>query len=253
MRKNVVLSLIGFSSFWLASCGSDGGFREATPPTITFEEVSANVEGVTYGEIVEHTFKFRNSGEGNLVVHKVLSDCNCTLGNSTTTDVPPGGMGEIVMQVDTGTLKGFPVGFEAEAKPISVSKEVRVVTNDPRGDIALTISVKVAREFLFSGDHFIDFGTNAGGKGVVRELMIRAVGEAKLLSIRSSDKAVIASLHPVRSETGTLYRIRAEQLAASKGEHRGNLTVSTSSRSLGQLIVPVRGAIVPSSTAVAEN
>jgi hypothetical protein len=52
---------------------SQAGSAESGKPRIAFDEKDFDFGKVETGEQIEHVYKFRNTGDGTLVVHKVRS------------------------------------------------------------------------------------------------------------------------------------------------------------------------------------
>ena len=83
------------------------------------------VEGPIYdwgqayqGEVVEHSFVLKNSGTGRLVVFEVKPACSCTVaGGKEKRELAPGESTELLLRLDTSTLKG------------EVKKETEISTN----------------------------------------------------------------------------------------------------------------------------
>jgi len=68
---------------------------------ITFDEPEFDFGTVNEGEIVEHTFKFTNTGKVPLTVLRARSSCGCTIPEWPEEPIPPGGTGVIKAKFDT--------------------------------------------------------------------------------------------------------------------------------------------------------
>lgn len=75
-------------SLFLLNCTSTPEYTEdnyshlidlKNPPVITFEENDYNFGTIIEGEVIEHKFKFTNTGKGVLVISSVNADCGCTV------------------------------------------------------------------------------------------------------------------------------------------------------------------------------
>lgn len=53
------------------------------------------------GDVVQHTFRFKNAGEGPLTIAKVAASCGCTTPEWTEDVIPPGGEGKVVATFDS--------------------------------------------------------------------------------------------------------------------------------------------------------
>lgn len=105
-----------FVAFAIASCTP--GNKEITPDEIeNFNPESESASGpkgtaqfvdtvfdfgnIKDGDIVQHTFKFKNTGKGPLTVAKVEASCGCTTPEWTKEVIPPGGEGKVVATFDS--------------------------------------------------------------------------------------------------------------------------------------------------------
>jgi len=53
------------------------------------------------GDVVQHTFRFKNTGNGPLTIAKVSASCGCTTPEWTEDVIPPGGEGKVVATFDS--------------------------------------------------------------------------------------------------------------------------------------------------------
>jgi hypothetical protein len=75
--------------------------------TVAFEENGTFDFGtVTEGEIVSHTFKFKNTGSEPLIVSDAKGSCGCTVPSKPTAPIAPGESGEITVQFNSKAKKG---------------------------------------------------------------------------------------------------------------------------------------------------
>jgi|LakMenEpi03Aug12_release.lakeMendotaPanAssembly.Ray.scaffolds.fasta_scaffold615282_1 hypothetical protein len=73
---------------------------------IVFEEKDFDFGTVNEGDVVEHTFRFTNTGKIPLTILKCRSSCGCTVPEWPEEPIPPGGTGEIKAKFDTeGKIK----------------------------------------------------------------------------------------------------------------------------------------------------
>ena len=68
---------------------------------ITFEEQNYEFGEVIEGEIIEHTFKFKNTGKAPLVIQGARSTCGCTVPEWPEDPIPAGEEGEIFVRFNT--------------------------------------------------------------------------------------------------------------------------------------------------------
>ncbi len=87
--------------------------------TPTFEHTVHDFGKITDGEEVQHKFKFRNTGKGELTIGNVQASCGCTTPEWTKDMIPPGGEG-YVMATFNSSGKGGTDGPRVE-KSITVT------------------------------------------------------------------------------------------------------------------------------------
>lgn len=71
-----------------------------------WEEKVYNFGTISQGEVVNHTFKFTNSGTEDLIIRSTSASCGCTVPRHTKEPIPPGGSGEIVVRFDSKGKNG---------------------------------------------------------------------------------------------------------------------------------------------------
>jgi len=99
------------------------------PTEIAFEEMSYDFGTVKDGDIVEHTFKFKNIGEQTLILINVTGSCGCTVPEEWPQyPIEPGGSGEIKVE------------FNSTGRVGNVRKNVRVEANTNPTMTVLTIN-----------------------------------------------------------------------------------------------------------------
>jgi cytochrome c5 len=76
---------------------------------IVFENSFFDFGTVTEGDIVKHTFKFRNDGLGKVKFVKTETSCGCTTATGSLKEYAPGESGEMEVVVDTKGKKGIVV------------------------------------------------------------------------------------------------------------------------------------------------
>ena len=90
--------------------------QEANTPTnvndsnaivkIEFPQKSFNFGDLQEGEIVSHTFHFKNTGTKSLVIHNVEASCGCTTPKYDKKPIPPGGEGKIEVEFNSSGRYG---------------------------------------------------------------------------------------------------------------------------------------------------
>ena len=103
---------------------------------MTYEETEFDFGQADEGVVVEHKFKFRNTGKSPLLIQKARSSCGCTIPEWPEEPIPPGGTGEITAK------------FNTDGKPGEQSKQIRVTANTYPSETKVTLKgyVRPARE-----------------------------------------------------------------------------------------------------------
>jgi len=86
---------------------------------------------ITQGEIVSHTFRFKNSGEGNLIVKDIIPDCGCTKSKIDKMILKPNEEGKIEIMFDSKGWRGMQY------------KSVALRTNSPIREKSVTFKANV--------------------------------------------------------------------------------------------------------------
>lgn len=85
--------------------------------TMEFESSTLDFGTVIDGEIVNRTFKFKNTGSEPLIISDAKGSCGCTVPQKPTAPIAPGDSGEITVQ------------FNSKGKPGQRSQKVTVTAN----------------------------------------------------------------------------------------------------------------------------
>lgn len=97
-------------------------------PVFSFEEPIWDFGKITEGEIVLHTFKFKNTGNAILVISDCQASCGCTTPKCDKRPVAPGEEGEIEIK------------FDSEGKPTQQTKNITITANTNPPQTVLTIT-----------------------------------------------------------------------------------------------------------------
>jgi hypothetical protein len=76
-------------------------------PVITFEKIVHDFGYVTKGERLSYNFKFKNTGNSDLIISYVESSCGCTTSSPPKAPIKPGDSGEIKVTFDSKTKSGI--------------------------------------------------------------------------------------------------------------------------------------------------
>ena len=143
-----LISLINMKKLFVLALSLSLGFSAATAqtttpapaanqkvvtdgPVVTFTENKFDFGTIKEGDIVKHTFNFRNTGNQPLVISEVRVTCGCTTPDWTKTPVAPGKTGFITAQ------------FNSTGKPGQNQKVITVVSNSVTGNTPLSFVANV--------------------------------------------------------------------------------------------------------------
>lgn len=90
---------------------------EGPLPAFEFEEESHDFGTINEGDVVEHTFSFKNTGEAPLIIQSAKGSCGCTVPTWPREPIPVGGTGEITAK------------FNSKGKPNVQNKTVTITAN----------------------------------------------------------------------------------------------------------------------------
>jgi hypothetical protein len=97
------------------------------PGAFRFDTTVYDFGEIIQGQKVRHIFKFKNVGEGDLVISDAKTSCGCTVSEYPQKPIPPGGEGEVVVE------------FDSENKQGQVSKTVTLFANTIPNETELKI------------------------------------------------------------------------------------------------------------------
>jgi hypothetical protein len=88
------------------------------------------------GEVVEHTFRFTNTGSKDLVISSASASCGCTIPNWPKEPIAPGEKGEIKVE------------FNSNGKKDMVTKDITILANTNPVKTILQIKVFVEKKII---------------------------------------------------------------------------------------------------------
>lgn len=97
-------------------------------------DVSHDFGTITEGEKVEHTFKFTNSGDADLVISSATASCGCTIPNWPKEPIAPGEDGEIRVE------------FNSAGKSAMQTKDITILANTNPVKTILQIKVFIEKK-----------------------------------------------------------------------------------------------------------
>jgi len=100
----VISLLLGAITLPFAAFGQEGKPKPSTPK-LAVEHTDHNFGKVKEGEEVSHTFKIKNEGAAELIIHNVSPACGCTASDFSK-KLAPGEEGKITLAVKTAGMNG---------------------------------------------------------------------------------------------------------------------------------------------------
>jgi len=100
-------------------------------PIMSFEKKTWDFGSIIDGEVVEHTFRFTNTGNKDLVISSASASCGCTIPNWPKEPIAPGDKGEIKVK------------FNSSGKKDMVTKDITILANTNPVKTILQIKVFV--------------------------------------------------------------------------------------------------------------
>ncbi|GAB4184883.1 MAG: DUF1573 domain-containing protein [Thermoflexibacter sp.] len=76
-------------------------------PILSFHEKEYDFGDIKQGDVVEHTFSFKNTGKTPLIIANVQTTCGCTATKWTNQPIPPDTEGSITVQFNTSGKQGI--------------------------------------------------------------------------------------------------------------------------------------------------
>jgi hypothetical protein len=112
MKKALILAL-SLSLAGLAAQAQSAAVKPANAqekvagPQIQFEEVKYDFGSIKQGDVVDHTFKFKNVGTQPLVISNIGVSCGCTTPDWTKEPIMPGKTGSISAKFNSAGKMGM--------------------------------------------------------------------------------------------------------------------------------------------------
>ncbi|MEZ4599829.1 MAG: DUF1573 domain-containing protein [Syntrophotaleaceae bacterium] len=211
-------------------------FAPASPwaggPSISPEKPVFHFGQIAEGSRLEHTFRFKNSGDSTLIINKVRSSCGCTAALLSSDSIPPGGFGEVKTVFDSNGFSG------------SVVKTIFLHTNDPlqktvrfqlQGQVQKEIEVLPSR-LQFSN---LDKKTPSRAKVVLTN---KGSNTLFLSDLKTTSRQLVAELS--QEKLGPEETVEIEITLTpeeDKARFAGYITLKTSSPRTPMLRIPVTG------------
>lgn len=126
---------IWIASFVMLSCTSPETKNSIIDGSeITFEKKVYDFGTITEGEVVEHTFKFTNTGDTDLIISNASASCGCTIPDWPKEPIAPGKQGKIKVK------------FNSNGKKDMITKDITILANTDPVKTILQIKVFVEKK-----------------------------------------------------------------------------------------------------------
>lgn len=105
--------------------------KDMPKTTIEYTETLHNFGTIKEGEVVKHSFHFKNTGSQPLLISNAVASCGCTIPSFSKEPIPPGGEGDIVVEFNSKNRAGHQkknviVYSNAQQEAMSIGFEVDV-------------------------------------------------------------------------------------------------------------------------------
>jgi hypothetical protein len=148
--------------------------------------------------------------------------------------IPPGGTGEITLQIDTSRVRG-----EFQKKAIVWSNDLE------RKSIALYLTGEVKPHIsLEPGGYLSLWGTEGQVPREHLDIINNHKSPMKITGVDSDLKDHI-EWHIEETKPGSAYRLEVEDISKTAGDYTGHLIISTDNPKKPQLIIIINGNISP--------
>ena len=205
-------------------------------PEISFASPTLSLPKIPSGFNAKFQFDFKNIGKSTLLIEGVKASCGCTEARPSQREIPPGGIGAIKVNFDSH-------GFQGQ-----VSKEILVLSNDPRHpEMELKFNIQVFPTLVVEPKN-IDYGTlsvkTARFPDVARDISVKDMVN---LDTRVQFVGTDIPFLRVRVAKSLRNETRIKAVLSSPGDFRGNfqglIKIATNSKFYPVLFVLVQGTI----------
>ena len=125
------------------------------------------------GKMVEHVFKIKNTGQGELEIRGVKTSCGCTAAAPSKNHLAPGESADISVGFDTHFQKGHQV------------RTITAFTNDPTTPQAVMTMQGMVKQQVAAVPAQVAFGTVHKGTGATQEVAIDDLTNQKDFKVSS--------------------------------------------------------------------
>ncbi len=103
-------------------------------PEMTFEKMVHDFGEILEGEVVSFNFKFKNTGNADLVISSHKTSCGCTVPEYPKGAIAPGEGGIITVQFNSKNKRGVQnkdIVFSTNCEPNNVTLSIKVIVKEP--------------------------------------------------------------------------------------------------------------------------
>ncbi len=204
-------------------------------PIIDFEYKLHDYGEVEKGDVISHSFTFKNTGTDTLEIREVRSLCSCLKTYIPENYYPPGEMGNIEITFDT---KSVSKGFNA--------KKIYVQSNDPIEpilELALMANIRTP-VYIFPERLLLD--NIPMNEEIEREVILRDDYERLKIERISVPEGIKSEILPSITENGVL-KIPIKLTIKSSDNpisFKKQITIYTNIENQPEIIIPIQGNII---------
>jgi hypothetical protein len=123
-------AILFFATIFVLGSAVAQSTESTNGPEITFEESNHDFGDITQGDVVEHIFKFENTGKQPLIISNVKTTCGCTVPSYPKGEaIAPGAKGEITVKFNSRGKMGRQNKVVRIVSNIGEERSVRITTN----------------------------------------------------------------------------------------------------------------------------
>ena len=204
-------------------------------PRIEIEQPVFDFGEVMRGQLVEHTFVFRNAGDAELLLDRVKSTCGCTGVLLSTKNIAPGNKGTIKATFNSSRFKG------------GVKKNILLYSNDPSGQpVTFTVTGIVTIPLVANPDRLLFGDVSSGQSKTISAVLTNKSGQSvTLTNIRTSNIAFRAEVDVTRLEPHATTELRVIATPDIETTNLGGaVLIRLDITGLGEISIPVSGGVV---------
>lgn len=205
-------------------------------PDIEFDSREYDFGVVRRSELVEYGYEFRNVGDENLVIEKILVYCDCFGAWAEPKVVPPGRTGKIMMTIAAWLYPGH-----------HIRKSLTVVSNDPdERRVALAVRGDIEDEIEIRPEKLI-FGKIRRGPGTAKTVTMRPRDDKpfEITGLEYTSEYLTAEVRRLGGEEGKEFEIEVTvSPQVPFGDLKEKVIVHTDHDVNPTMEIPVEGKVV---------